>query len=160
MAIFGEDLDPRVRAAAPFVALASVSIVAGGLVAAVTGPTDFDKGSWLAAYLVLVGGVSLLVLGIGQATFARQLPTRLVITTELATWTMSMMAVIAGTLSESVYTTILGGTLLLQALLNFIAAVRDPSGIGGRLVWLYRAMIAILVVSIPIGLLLAWQRRP
>lgn len=140
-------------------ALASVSIVAGGLVAAVTGPTDFDKGSWLAAYLVLVAGVALIVLGVGQAVFARQPPARSVIACELALWTLSAAAVIVGTLAGAVVVTIVGGLLLLGVLVLFVAAVRDPSGIGGRLIWLYRAMIAILVVSIPIGLLLAWQRR-
>lgn len=159
MAIFGDDLDPRVSAAVPFVALASVSIVTGGLVAAVTGPTDFDEGSWLAAYLVLVGGVALIVLGVGQAIFARQPPTRSVIATELATWVLSAATIIVGTLAEAVVLTIVGGLLLLGVLVLFAAAVRDASGIGGRLIWLYRAMIGILVVSIPIGLVLAWQRR-
>ncbi len=160
MAILGDDLDPRVRAATPFVALASVSIVAGGLVAAVTGPTDFDKGSWLAAYLVLVGGVALIVLGVGQAVFARRPPARSVIAYELGLWVLSGTVVVVGTLSEAVVLTIVGGLVLLGVLLLFVASVREPSGIGGRLVWLYRAMIAILVVSIPVGLFLAWQRRP
>ncbi|MEO6988278.1 MAG: hypothetical protein ABI239_06485 [Aquihabitans sp.] len=159
MAIFGDDLDPRVSVAAPFVALASVSIVAGGFVAAATGPTDFDKGSWLAAYLVLVGGVALVILGVGQAVFARQAPSKPVIATELAIWVLSAGAIIVGTLAEAVVFTIVGGLLLLGVLVLFVAAVRDASGIGGRLIWLYRAMIVILVVSIPIGLVLAWQRR-
>ena len=140
-------------------ALASVSIVAGGLVAAVTGPTDFDKGSWLAAYLVLVAGVALVVLGVGQAVFARQPPAPPVIAYELGLWLLSAAAVIVGTLAGAVMITIIGGLLLLGVLVLFVASVRDPSGIGGRLVWLYRAMIAILVVSIPVGLVLAWQRR-
>ena len=33
------------------------SVVLGGLVAAVTEPLDLTHGSWVAAYLVLVGGV-------------------------------------------------------------------------------------------------------
>ena len=40
------------------VAVASALIVAGGLVAAVDGAAPFAHGSWLAAYLVLVGGVA------------------------------------------------------------------------------------------------------
>ena len=42
----------------PFVLVGSVCIVAGGLVAAVSRPSGFELGSWLAAYLVLVGGVA------------------------------------------------------------------------------------------------------
>lgn len=159
MAIFGNDLDPRVPAATPFVVVASTSIVVGGLVAAATGPTDFDKGSWLAAYLVLVGGVALMILGIGQAVFARRPPARSMITVESILWVLSGVAVIVGTLGELVALTIVGGLLLLVVLVLFVAAVREPSGIGGRLIWVYRAMIGILVVSIPVGLVLAWQRR-
>lgn len=159
MAIFGNDLDPRVPAATPFVVVAGTSIVAGGLVAAVTGPTDFDKGSWLAAYLVLVGGVALIGLGVGQAVFARRPPASSVIAAELALWILSAAAVVVGTLAELVVLTIVGGLLLLGVLVVFVAAVSERSGIGGRLIWVYRAVIAVLVVSIPIGLLLAWQRR-
>ena len=36
-----------------FLALGSIAVVGGGIVAAVTGPTDFELGSWVAAYLVL-----------------------------------------------------------------------------------------------------------
>lgn len=39
------------------------SVVFGGLVAAVTGPFDLVQGSWLAAYLVLVGGVTQWAMG-------------------------------------------------------------------------------------------------
>ena len=39
-------------------ALGVALVVLGGLVAAVTGPLELAKGSWLAAYLVLVAGVS------------------------------------------------------------------------------------------------------
>ena len=47
---------PAMRA---FVVLGAVAIVAGGLIAAVTRPSGFAEGPWLAAYLVLVGGVAL-----------------------------------------------------------------------------------------------------
>ncbi|MBS7547854.1 hypothetical protein [Dietzia massiliensis] len=41
------------RAMREFVLVGLTAIIAGGLVAAVTGPTGFDEGSWVAAYLVL-----------------------------------------------------------------------------------------------------------
>jgi hypothetical protein len=47
------------------VALGGELIVAGGIVAAVNSASPFGHGSWLAAYLVLVGGVSQVVLSIG-----------------------------------------------------------------------------------------------
>ena len=39
-----------------FAAVAGAMIVAGGLIAAINSATPFAHGSWLAAYLVLVGG--------------------------------------------------------------------------------------------------------
>ena len=39
----------------------------GGAVAAVSDPFSFEQGSWLAAFLVLVGGVVQIALGAGQA---------------------------------------------------------------------------------------------
>lgn len=40
-----------------FTAVARTMIVAGGVVAAINSAAPFAHGSWLAAYLVLVGGV-------------------------------------------------------------------------------------------------------
>jgi hypothetical protein len=53
-----------------FLATAAAMVVAGGSVAAVNGASSFAHGSWLAAYLVLVGGVAQLLLGIGILAFA------------------------------------------------------------------------------------------
>ena len=54
------------RSTVMFLTSASVLIVAGGAVAAVNSAAPFGHGSWLAAYLVLVGGVSQGVLGAGR----------------------------------------------------------------------------------------------
>lgn len=59
---------PATRVDAQTIAYAfggGVSIVAGGLVAAVNSAAPFAQGSWLAAYLVLVVGVSPLALELG-----------------------------------------------------------------------------------------------
>lgn len=48
-----------------FAVAAGTMIVAGGLVAAINSAAPFAHGSWLAAYLVLVGGVAQLLLGVG-----------------------------------------------------------------------------------------------
>lgn len=153
------DGDLRVPAAAlPFVALGGTAIVAGGLVAAVTGPTGFDEGSWLAAYLVLVGGVALIALGVGQASFAARSPSRPTVVGQLAAWSLSTAAVVAGTLASVPVLTAVGGAVLVAVLVTFVTSVRG-SGTSGRLVWLYRGTILLLLVSIPIGLVLAWQRH-
>jgi hypothetical protein len=64
------------RSTVRFLASASVLIVAGGAVAAVNSAAPFGHGSWLAAYLVLVGGVSQVVLGAGRLAFVRLDPLR------------------------------------------------------------------------------------
>lgn len=145
-------------AAVPFLVLGGTAIVAGGIVAAVARPTDFEEGSWLAAYLVLVGGVALIGLGLGQAMFAPRSPGRSTLTIQLAGWVVSSAAVVTGTLVSVPVITAVGGVVLLGVLVSFILSVRGSSGTGVVL-WLYRAILVILVVSIPIGLVLAWQRH-
>lgn len=56
----------------PFIATGGTLVVAGGLVAAVNSAAPFAHGSWLAAYLVLVGGVAQIALGVGAAALAPQ----------------------------------------------------------------------------------------
>ena len=60
------------KGAVAFGAVALLCVVAGGLVAAVTGPLRLEHGSWAAAYLVLVGGVAQGALGIAQYFLAPQ----------------------------------------------------------------------------------------
>ncbi len=45
------------------VVVGTCCVVLGGFVAAVTGPLTLADGSWLAAYLVLVGGLAQCALG-------------------------------------------------------------------------------------------------
>src|SRR5690606_8487322 len=72
--------------ALPFIALGAISIVAGGLVAAVTAVSPTRHATWAAAYLVLVVGVAQLGIGLGQAMLAPKVPSSRLITAELLTW--------------------------------------------------------------------------
>jgi hypothetical protein len=51
------------RYARAFFVVAGALVVVGGIVAAVNSASPFPHGSWLAAYLVLVGGASQVALG-------------------------------------------------------------------------------------------------
>lgn len=53
------------RSTVAFVACGAILIVAGGVVAAVDSAAPFTHGSWLAAYLVLVGGAAQISLAAG-----------------------------------------------------------------------------------------------
>jgi len=126
-------------------------VVIGGLVAAVTGPLNLEHGSWIAAYLVLVCGMAqcafgevrahLALPGVGWVRWGR-----------LFGWNLCNIAVITGTLIGTPIVSDLGGVLLLIAL---VAELRATGGSGRRLLaGLYRAVLLLLIVSIPIGLVL------
>lgn len=156
---------PERRAAArPFVAVGIAAVVAGGFVAAATAPAPSEHGSWAAAYLVLVMGVAQVALGFGQALLAPQPPSRRLVTAEFATWNLGNAAVVAGTLLDTTPMVDAGGLALVAALALAIRAVRGCARLrqetGRRDLALhgFRALIAVLLVSIPVGLTLAQLR--
>ena len=136
-------------------------IVAGGLVAAVTAPTGFPAGSWVAAYLVLVAGVAQIGLGTGQSLFAVRVPSPpvVVLSSRPLAWNVGSAAVITGTLIGSLLVVGVGGLGLAVALGLFLYAVRRSRRGRRWQLMLYRALIALLAVSIPVGLFLSVLRH-
>lgn len=131
----------------------SCCVVVGGLVAAVAGPLKLDHGSWLAAYLVLVCGAAQCAIGIAQPQLAAVPVRARAYWIGLICWNVGNAAVIAGTLAAVPIVVDIGGVSLLIPLVGTIRVVRTSSR---RLLSLaYRAVIGILIVSIPIGLALA-----
>lgn len=147
----------------PFVVIGVPSIVAGGLVAAVSRPTGFDLGPWLAAFLVLVSGVAQLALGIGQAWLAADPPARPVVRVELVTWNVGIAATVAGSLSSAPVVSTIGSVATAAALAVFLGTVgRGAAGPGSRdrvLLVVYRLIVLVVLLSTPIGLVLAWTRH-
>jgi hypothetical protein len=141
--------------ALPFIALGSISIVAGGLVAAVTAVSPTRHTTWAAAYLVLVVGVAQLAIGTGQALLAPQIPSSRLITAELLTWDIGNAGVIAGTLMSRVALVDVGGALLAISLVLFLLGARGHTGRNRWLLYLYRLLITIVLVSIPMGLIIS-----
>lgn len=130
----------------------SCFVIVGGLVAAATGPLKLDQGSWLAAYLVLVCGVAQCAIGIAQQQLATHPIQARSYWTQLICWNVGNAAVIAGTLAVIPLIADLGGVALMIPLVVTIRAVQTSS--RPLLGWGYRAVIGILIVSIPIGLTL------
>jgi hypothetical protein len=140
--------------------IGATSVIAGGIVAAITGPLSLVQGSWLAAYLVLVSGVAQFAFGV--------LPAR-VSTTEhsthtgwllVASWNLGNVGAIAGTLRGVPLLVDLASVVLVIGLGLAIVLVRGPVAEGARLLaWGYRALLLVLLVSIPIGVLLAHTRH-
>jgi len=85
----------------PFLACGAVAVVGGGLAGAVTRPLDWDRGAWVAAFLVLFAGVGQIGLGAGQAVLAgRSLP-RLTIAGEVVLWNAGSLVVLVGTVASA-----------------------------------------------------------
>jgi len=141
--------------ALPFIALGTISIIAGGLLAAVTAISPTRHATWAAAYLVLVVGVAQLGIGTGQALLAPKIPSSRLITAELLTWDIGNAGVIAGTLMDRVALVDLGGVLLAISLVLFLLGARGHTGERRWLLRLYRLLITIVLVSIPIGLVIS-----
>ncbi|MBK5186975.1 MAG: hypothetical protein JJD97_01955 [Gemmatimonadaceae bacterium] len=149
---------PRLVRAVPFVAIGTACIVGGGLIAAVTARNPTEHESWAVAFLVLVGGVAQIALGLGQALLATSVPAARVIVMELAAYNAGSALVLVGTVVGKVLLTDVGGAILAIALVLLFRGVRGEGGRGGWPVNLYRLLIAIVLVSIPVGLVLAHIR--
>jgi hypothetical protein len=145
------------KTAAPFVLLGVAAVIAGGLVSAFTATTPTRQVAWLVAYLVLVVGVAQIGLGAGQAWLAaRPLGGRL-LAAEFLGFTLGNAGVAAGTMLSLPILVDAGGVLLVVSLALFLWGVRRPVR-GGWLRYLYRGLVVLLLVSIPIGLVLAQIR--
>jgi hypothetical protein len=146
------------RSSTPLFAAGGAAIVAGGLAAAVTGPTEWGHGSWTAAFLVLVMGVAQIGLGAGQARLAAAPPSMDLAVRQCALWNGGGLAVIAGTLLTAPVAVSIGSAALFAALGLSAFAVRR-TGEKSALLLLYRTLLIVLLVSIPIGTALAWVRH-
>lgn len=146
------------RASAPLLAAGAVSIIAGGIAAAVTGPTGWEHGSWVAAFLVLVGGVAQIGLAVGQAGLAAGPLRSRGVLVECVLWNAGCLTVIAGTLVSSPVAVAIGSAPLVATLAMSSQAVRRPVG-HPRLTLASRILVVVLLASIPVGVALAWMRR-
>ena len=138
-----------------FAAVAGAMIVAGGLIAAINSAAPFAHGSWLAAYLVLVGGVAQLLLGVGCLGLPLPRLSSRLRRAQLGLWNVGNVVVVGGVLGEVVGVVVAGSVMVLGALAGF-AVGGGPSRREGRgCVLLYRIVILGLAGSVVIGAVLA-----
>ena len=138
---------------APSFLIGTAGIVAGGIVAAIAATDPSENGVWASAYLVLVVGVAQVALGLGQAWIAERPPAASVVLGELALYNLGNAAVIGGTLATRTWPVDIGGALLVMALGLYLWTGRRSR--GGWVTLAYRLLVAVIVVSIPVGLVLA-----
>lgn len=147
----------RWPAAVPFIVSGSGAIIAAGLTSAVTAFAPSYLASWAVAFLVLVAGVAQLALGIGQALLAPRLPARSVLVGEVLLFNLGCAGVLLGQLLALPVLTVLGSLLLVisLALLFRTAWGNAPAGSSRLLLFAFRAVLLIILISIPVGLLIA-----
>lgn len=149
-----------------FLVVGGTGVIAGGLLAAVADPLHLGRGPWAAAYLVLVVGVAQVGLGVLQERLAARPTSRRLRAAQLVTWNAGNAAVLGGTLATAPFVVDAGGLLLVAALVLFLVAQRAGAGPSPRrgaaagpglrwALWIFRGLVILLLVSIPVGLVLA-----
>ncbi|HET9874394.1 MAG TPA: hypothetical protein VFQ37_01335 [Mycobacterium sp.] len=139
---------------APFAVAGAVGVIAGGLLAAaIAAPAPTRHGVWSAAYLVLVLGAGQIILGAGQALLSATPPAERKVAITALAYNTANIAILVGIVTGHLIVFDAGAVLLLVALVLFLHGVRHGARRGWPL-YVYRLFIAILVVSIPIGLLI------
>lgn len=128
-------------------------IILGGLITAITGPLQLEKGSWVSAYLVLVAGVIQYALAIQERILeAPQQPVGRQWTRNLL-WAAGNVLVILGAFTEIQLFVGLGGVVLIAVLVMCLLHTK-----GARrqaLTWLARTLYLVVILSVPVGLVLA-----
>ena len=142
----------------PMLIVGGVGVISGGLVAAITGPTSWQHGSWVAAFLVLVVGVGQIGIASGQALLACGPSANGNMAAECGSFNVGCALIIGGTLIAAPPVVSAGSALLMSALVISTTEVRRADGPRSILV-LYRTLLLVLLVSIPIGMGLAWVRH-
>ena len=155
---------PRWRPATAFTVIGGGCVVAGGLVAAATSPLSIPHGSWMAAYLVLVGGVAQYAMGRARRWLPETAQPPLWGWIGVIGWNLGNLAVILGTLLGLPPLVYVGSAALVVGLLVALDATRPvaTASVGktnARLGLAYRVMLLVLAVSIPVGMTLSHLRH-
>jgi hypothetical protein len=143
------------RYARAFFVVAGALVVVGGIVAAVNSASPFPHGSWLAAYLVLVGGASQVALGGWRLGLRQPRPAPRTIGAQLILWNFGVVCVPSGVLAGARGLVSIGSFALLSALTLYALETRRwrPSARKGT--FLYLAIVGALGVSVVVGSALA-----
>jgi len=146
-------------------AAALASLAAATVALAIRIAEPFDHGIWLVAYLVLVGFLAQLLLGLGQAAllsaFGVGAPSGQTRLAQALLWNFGVIAVPAGVLADTRLAVVAGSISLLVALASFRNTARParpgsaacPAPLG----WAYALLLLTMTASTLIGTALAWD---
>lgn len=135
------------------------AVIAGAVVAAVTGPTGWDDGSWVAAFLVLVIGVGQLGLTAGQTMLVADAISRRRLVGQAIAFNGGSGLVVAGTLIAAPVVVTIGAVALLGSLVSFAAVGRGTSTPCRWIRPVYLGLLVVLIASTPVGIGLSWFRQ-
>ncbi len=142
----------------PAALVALVSVIAGGLLSAVTAHAPSQPAAWASAYLVLVCGVATGGLAVGRGMLSGSQPSASRLGLELTLWVAGNGLVLGGTLLSPAWLVEAGSVLMVIALGSVLAGVYR--GGGNRLLRvLFMALVLVISVSIPVGLFLSHLGR-
>ncbi len=156
-------MNARLVSASPWLVLGVIAVIAGGLVAAFVAHDPSQKPVWASAYLVLVAGVGQIGLALGRTMLPARPATPGAVARDFAVFALGNVGVVAGTVIDVVWLVDIGGALIVVALALMVWGVRGASGkapytssgwLGGLLLT-YRVLVVVLLVSVPVGLVLA-----
>lgn len=136
-----------------------IALVGGLITAAVRAVVDFDHGIWLVAYLLLVGFLAPALIGWGRTALLGSRSRDQETVAEAALWAVGTVAVPVGVLGGSRLAVIAGSVALLVALRHMAAPALDPTirSQTRPLAFAYLVLLGALVVSVGIGVGLAWD---
>lgn len=146
----------RMSAARPFLIVATTAIVGGGGVAAAVAHAPTRHLVWMVAYLVLVGGVVQVALGLGQALLPATLPSRQFRAGECVLFNLGNAGVIMGTLLSATFVVALGTLVFVASLAMFLAGLRGSA--RGWMVNLLRGVLLLTGCGAIVGLILTFLR--
>lgn len=150
-------LNPRVAAAAPFAIVATLAIIAAGVVAAAIAYDPTQQLIWMVAYLVLVVGVMQWIFGAGQAWLAPRPPAAALVWSQWGLFNVGSACVIGGTLANRTGVVAAGVVLFVLALLAFFAGVRRSPRRGWGIA--YHVLQALICLSACTGLVISAASR-
>jgi hypothetical protein len=144
---------------------ALASLVAATVAIAVFVSEPFAHGTWLVAYLVLVGFLAQLLLGRGQAALLSAdglpPPPRGIRLAQALLWNLGVVAVPVGVLAEARLAVVAGSVSLIAGLLSLWNTVRHilpgTSARPSRLGRFYACLLVVMTTSVFVGTALAWD---
>jgi hypothetical protein len=149
----------------PLYACAGASFIVAGAGVAVWNLVErFDHGWWLASFLVLVGGIAQVLLGLGQRALAQhpstarpgRAPLR-----QAALWNAGTLLVPLGVLTDMRLPVVLGSVVLLLALCGVARDMRRADARPRERLGRHRApfvsLLVFLAISVLVGTALAWH---